>query len=70
MQPQNYQTGSDSFQDNMADPNALQASRVNKGDAQKKCWKEVEQREISFMKQLNTTIYVRMTLQTFAVECS
>lgn len=57
----NHQTGNDTFQDNMADPNAHESSRV-KQRRQKRCWKEGEQRGISFMKQINGTIYVSRTV--------
>lgn len=56
----NYQTGNDTFQDNMADPNAHQSSRVKQQRQKKRSWKEGKQRGISFMKQMYETIYERM----------
>lgn len=70
MQLKHYQTGSDSFQDNMADPNAHRVSRVkHKKEAQRdlihkttECnnlYKNGLHRNLSSMKS-NVTVYVRI----------
>ncbi len=67
MQPQNYQTGSDSFQDNMADPNALQASRVKQGRRTKKML-ERSRAERDLIHE--TTEYNNLCKNDFANVCS
>lgn len=55
----------------MADPNAHQSSRVKQQRQKKKKKLERRRAEISFMKQMNATIYKRMVLRTnLLIKCN